>query len=89
MALHPFQPWNPWRQNHPYPSDLTLTCNRISFSPPVPPSLLKKLISKHLEDLQLIAVTMIAGGIVMWIVDVDVLSPRRWEHQQRLRQPAK
>ena len=34
-----------------------------------PALILKKLISKHLENLQLIAITMIVGGIVMWIVD--------------------
>jgi undecaprenyl-diphosphatase len=35
----------------------------------VPALLLKKLIAKHLENLSLIAITMIVGGIVMWIVD--------------------
>jgi undecaprenyl-diphosphatase len=35
----------------------------------VPALLLKKLIAKHLEDLSLIAIVMIVGGIVMWIVD--------------------
>lgn len=35
----------------------------------VPALLLKKLISKHLEDLGLIAIVMIIGGIVMWVVD--------------------
>lgn len=47
---------------------LTLTLVAFVFTA-VPALLLKKLISKHLEDLKLIAITMIAGGIVMWIVD--------------------
>lgn len=47
---------------------ITLTAVAFVFTAG-PALLLKKVISKHLEDLQLIAVTMIAGGIVMWIVD--------------------
>jgi undecaprenyl-diphosphatase len=53
---------------------LTLTAIAFVFTA-VPALLLKKVISKHLEDLQLIAVTMIAGGIVMWIVDAVFGSP--------------
>ncbi len=47
---------------------ITLTAVAFCFTAG-PALLLKKLISKHLEDLSLIAITMIAGGIVMWIVD--------------------
>jgi undecaprenyl-diphosphatase len=47
---------------------LTLTVIAFVFTA-VPALLLKKLISKHLEDLLLIAVTLIIGGIVMWVVD--------------------
>lgn len=47
---------------------LTLTMVAFVFTAG-PALLLKKVISKHLEDLQLIAVTMIVGGIVMWVVD--------------------
>jgi undecaprenyl-diphosphatase len=47
---------------------LTLTLIAFFFTA-APAFVLKKLISKHLEDLKLIAITMIVGGIVMWIVD--------------------
>lgn len=47
---------------------ITLTAVAFVFTAG-PALLLKKLISKHLEDLSLIAITMIVGGIVMWIVD--------------------
>ena len=47
-----------------------LTLTAVAFvCTAVPALLLKKLISKHLENLQLIAITLIVGGIVMWIVD--------------------
>lgn len=47
-----------------------LTLTAVAFvCTAVPALLLKKVISKHLENLSLIAVTMIVGGIVMWIVD--------------------
>ena len=47
-----------------------LTLTLVAFiCTALPALLLKKLISKHLEDLALIAITMIAGGIVMWVVD--------------------
>ena len=36
----------------------------------VPAFLLSKLIGKHLENLKLIAVSLLVGGAVMWIVDV-------------------
>ncbi len=47
---------------------ITLTAVAFVFTAG-PALLLKKVISKHLEDLSLIAITMIAGGIVMWVVD--------------------
>lgn len=47
---------------------LTLTLVSFVFTA-IPALALKKLISKHLEDISLIAMTMIAGGIVMWVVD--------------------
>ncbi len=47
---------------------LTLTAIAFVFTAG-PALILKKVISKHLEDLSLIAMTMIAGGIVMWVVD--------------------
>jgi len=47
---------------------ISLTAVAFVFTA-VPALLLKKLISKHLEDLELIAITMIVGGIVMWVVD--------------------
>ena len=47
---------------------VTLTAVAFVFTA-VPALLLKKLISKNLEDLSRIAITMIAGGIVMWVVD--------------------
>jgi undecaprenyl-diphosphatase len=47
---------------------LTLTFISLVFTA-VPALALEKLISKHLEDISLIAMTMIAGGIVMWVVD--------------------
>ncbi len=47
-----------------------ITLTLIAFVFTAGPALvLKKLIAKHLEDLSLIAITMIVGGIVMWIVD--------------------
>jgi undecaprenyl-diphosphatase len=47
-----------------------LTLTMVAFvCTAVPALLLKKVISKHLEDLRLIAIVMIAGGIVMWVVD--------------------
>jgi undecaprenyl-diphosphatase len=47
-----------------------LTLTAVAFvCTAVPALLLKKLISKHLEDLSLIAITMMVGGIVMWVVD--------------------
>jgi undecaprenyl-diphosphatase len=50
--------------NHP------LTLTMIAFlCTAIPAFLLKKVIGKHLEDLMLMAVALIAGGIIMWIVD--------------------
>jgi undecaprenyl-diphosphatase len=47
---------------------LTLTFISLVFTA-IPALALEKVISKHLEDIPLIAMTMIAGGIVMWVVD--------------------
>jgi undecaprenyl-diphosphatase len=47
---------------------LTLTAIAFVFTA-VPALLLKGVISKHLENLSLIAITLIVGGIVMWVVD--------------------
>jgi len=35
----------------------------------IPAFLAKKIIGKHLEDLMLMAVALITGGIIMWVVD--------------------
>lgn len=35
----------------------------------IPAFLLKKIIGAHLENLMLMAVAMISGGIIMWVVD--------------------
>jgi undecaprenyl-diphosphatase len=40
---------------------------------------LKKLISEHLENLKLIAITLIVGGVVMWVVDAIFGSRRMGE----------
>jgi undecaprenyl-diphosphatase len=47
---------------------LTLTFISLVFTA-IPALAVEKVISKHLEDISLIAMTMIAGGIVMWVVD--------------------
>ncbi|HEU5021275.1 MAG TPA: undecaprenyl-diphosphate phosphatase [Bryobacteraceae bacterium] len=47
---------------------LTLTFISLVFTA-VPALAVEKIIAKHLEDVSLIAMTMIAGGIVMWVVD--------------------
>jgi len=53
----------------------------------VPAFLLTKIIGKHLEDLHIIAMSLIIGGIIMWIVDVlyarNVL-PRRTEDMDQM-----
>jgi len=50
--------------NHP----LTLTL--VAFlCTAIPAFLLKKIIGKHLEDLMLMAVALITGGVIMWVVD--------------------
>jgi len=36
----------------------------------IPSYLLTKVIGKHLEDLHIIAIALIAGGVVMWLVDL-------------------
>lgn len=47
---------------------ITLTAIAFVFTA-VPALLLQRVISKRLENLALIAITMIVGGIVMWVVD--------------------
>ena len=42
----------------------------------VPSFLLTKLIGKHLESLTIMGVSLLAGGIVMWIIDAYFGSPR-------------
>jgi undecaprenyl-diphosphatase len=42
----------------------------------VPSLLLSKLIGKHLESLTVMGVSLLAGGIIMWIVDAYFGSPR-------------
>jgi undecaprenyl-diphosphatase len=59
---------------------LTLTAIAFFFTA-APALLLKKVISKHLEDLTLIAITMIVGGIVMWAVDAFYGSRGRGESE--------
>jgi undecaprenyl-diphosphatase len=50
--------------NHP----ISLTFIAFLFTA-IPALLLKKMISKNLEDLQVIALALLIGGVVMWIVD--------------------
>jgi undecaprenyl-diphosphatase len=42
----------------------------------VPSLLLTKLIGKHLESLTVMGVSLLAGGVIMWIVDAHFGSPR-------------
>ena len=42
----------------------------------VPSLLLTKLIGKHLESLTVMGVSLLAGGVVMWIVDAQFGKPR-------------
>lgn len=50
--------------NHP------LTLTMLAFlCTAIPAFLLKKVIGQHLEDLMLMAVALVAGGVIMWIVD--------------------
>ena len=41
-----------------------------------PAFLLTKLIGKHLDDLRIIGLAMLIGGVVMWVVDVLARHPR-------------
>jgi undecaprenyl-diphosphatase len=50
--------------NHP----LSLTLIAFVFTA-IPAFLLEKLIGKHLESLHLIAMSLLIGGIIMWVVD--------------------
>ncbi len=50
--------------NHP----ISLTLIAFAFTS-VPSLLLKKLISKNLESLQVMAFSLLIGGVVMWIID--------------------
>ena len=52
-----------------------------------PAFLLTKIIGKHLEDLHIIAMSLIIGGIIMWIVDVlydRKVLPRRTEDMDQM-----
>lgn len=50
--------------NHP------LTLTMVAFvCTAVPSLLLTKLIGKHLEDIRIMAVALVVGGIIMWVVD--------------------
>ncbi len=49
-----------------HPISLTLIAFVFTAGPAL---LLKKLISKNLEDLQVISLALLIGGIVMWVVD--------------------
>jgi undecaprenyl pyrophosphate phosphatase UppP len=42
----------------------------------VPSLLLTKLIGKHLESLTVMGISLLAGGVIMWIVDAYFGSPR-------------
>jgi undecaprenyl-diphosphatase len=47
-----------------------LTLTMLAFlCTAIPSFLLKRIIGKHLEDLMLMAVALITGGIIMWVVD--------------------
>jgi undecaprenyl-diphosphatase len=50
--------------NHP----ISLTLIAFAFTS-APSLLLKKMISKNLESLQLMAMALLIGGVVMWIID--------------------
>jgi len=50
--------------NHP----LTLTLVAF-FCTAVPSLLLTKLIGKHLESIRIMAIALVVGGIIMWVVD--------------------
>ena len=50
--------------NHP----LTLTLVAF-FCTAVPSLLLTKLIGKHLESIRMMAIALVVGGIIMWVVD--------------------
>jgi undecaprenyl-diphosphatase len=49
-----------------HPLTLTMLAFAVTAALALP---LKKVISQHLENLELIAITLIIGGVVMWIVD--------------------
>ena len=55
--------------------DRTVTTHPLSlvmiafFVTAIPSFLLSKIIGKHLENLKLMAVSLLVGGVVMWIVD--------------------
>ena len=42
----------------------------------LPSFLLKKVISEHLEDLHVMAWSLLIGGVVMWVVDVLCRNPK-------------
>jgi undecaprenyl-diphosphatase len=72
--LHDFPGGHDGRQNAlTHPLGLTM----IAFvCTAVPSLLLTKLIGKHLESIHLMAVSLIVGGVVMWVVDAVYGRPR-------------
>ncbi len=51
-----------------YTHPLTLTMIAF-FCTAVPSLLLTKLIGKHLEDIRIMAMALVIGGVIMWVVD--------------------
>jgi undecaprenyl-diphosphatase len=56
-----------------HPLGLTLVAFVVTA---IPAFLLTKIIGKHLEDLRIIGIALLVGGIVMWIIDA---MNARWE----------
>lgn len=46
----------------------------------VPSLLLTKIIGKHLESLKVMGVSLLVGGVIMWVVDARLGSPRLDRH---------
>src|SRR5215472_10654597 len=57
-----------------HPVGLTLIAFVVTA---IPAWLLTKVIGKHLEDLWIMALSLLIGGIVMWIVDTIYSIPER------------
>src|SRR6478672_9256213 len=56
-----------------HPLSLTIVAFVVTA---VPAFLLSKLIGKNLENLQVMALALLIGGIIMWIVDAMFTQPR-------------